>query len=530
MKSNKELSGSRKCHNSMKNEEKYCDEKVYYQVLTSSSEEKTTTSGLASLFMNSSSSISSPTFFIPVCTSMTRVAAIFNNGSTTSSSSLLVDGKSSVTVINSGSRFTSILITISPGTVANLTISPTIIVLSNSLCATTAELVFIPSSGGSAVVLDTQIGTEGVFTFPQIFLTLRVGGTIQLNFCGSVSTICSLSAAINNSPSVNNITVSATFSLFTSKSILRAFIPVNKKKSCEDRRRKSVVKKLEKKKKCCQKKEKEKEKKKLKLVLISDILFNDIVNNIGVPIVITIDPNCNPLGACGSGVPPGNSSPLTSMTVTNYATGGTYLTVSINSDGGPNLTGHSFGTWCTDVYHTINIGGTYGVRLFCSLDASWFYIARNLGLTLQQQNINMLNYILNRVSFYESPPQNFTFGDVQTAILQTIIGKGITDTTTAPFTLANVNFILDDGLANGQFYRPTLPTDSFAIFVAPVSLSSSGVGPDTGTLQHQLLILQVTAAIFPVPCATSSLSPVPVLKLPSPDNGGLTIVVGPIVS
>jgi hypothetical protein len=114
--------------------------------------------------------------------------------------------------------------------------------------------------------------------------------------------------------------------------------------------------------------------------------------------------------------------------------------------------------------------------------------------------------------------------------LQTIIGKGITDTTTAPFTLANVNFILDDGLANGQFYRPTLPTDSFAIFVAPVSLSSSGVGPDTGTLQHQLLILQVTAAIFPVPCATSSLSPVPVLKLPSPDNGGLTIVVGPIVS
>ena len=117
----------------------------------------------------------------------------------------------------------------------------------------------------------------------------------------------------------------------------------------------------------------------------------------------------------------------------------------------------------------------------------------------------MLNYILNKVRIYENPPFNFTFGDIQTAIWQTIIGTGITNVS-APFNPANVMFILNDALTNSQFYKPTAPTDAFAIFIAPVV---------NGMLSNQLLMLQVTVAQFPVPCASTGPSPVPVLLPPA---------------
>jgi hypothetical protein len=468
-----------------------------------------------------------PAFTIPTCSSSSGVDGFDSPAIFTSSS---VDGKQVTIVSNS-----IIGINVSPGGIANIIISPAIFSLNDSGCATTAYLVFM-TNNNNVTILGTAAGVESVFTFPQISVTTNISGTIQLFFCHDTTTSsCSLNPPVIGSPiTVNNLLlVNVEFVSATSRAVVRTSKicqKETKQTKCKESKNKSSlamdllrfygndfysafpsrnvgIDSFDKgccNQKCCSNKYRLKYcDTELPIVSVAQVPLN------GIDILVPVDPECNGFNACDNG---GNlPSNLVTMTVVNYGTGGNYLTVSIGLDGGPIFGGQSFSAWCTDVYHPINVGQTYTAELFCSLNSSWFAIARNLGVVLQQQNICMLNYILNQRIRYETV-LGYTFGDVQTAIWRTIIGTGITDPSANPYTEGNVDLILADALANGQSYVPTLPSDVFGIFVAPVVTLPGG----GNHIFAQLLIISVTVAMFPVPCASGNAENllVPQLLLP----------------
>lgn len=147
-------------------------------------------------------------------------------------------------------------------------------------------------------------------------------------------------------------------------------------------------------------------------------------------------------------------------------------------------------SWCGDLLHTINVNTTYSARLVSVYDpgfAQLFSIARP---KIQLQNVCAISYLLNNAARYlarTSTPLT-TFGDVQTAIWWLLNGIGSSHSS-APYTAANRDFILQDVLLNAPTYVPWAPTDLYAFFVLPLT-----VLPSMAAVMAQVTIVPVSVA------------------------------------
>ena len=242
------------------------------------------------------------------------------------------------------------------------------------------------------------------------------------------------------------------------------------------------------------------------------------------------------------------------------------------SDAGPFLTPvnstmpRTYVTWCSDVSHDVTPTQEYNFRAVSTYDPSLQSIFAQYGINfVMLRNINAVNYIFNRASYY-THFLGFTFGDVQTAIWNFLLGMGITNPT-APFDQDHVDYIIRDvskffydridlTFANcnhctlekckhvrtippidkcmdgckdkcmdkcrdkniSKFmhenfnidiptkckrnYFPCGPNDYYGIFLIPLGTAPGPIAP---MQTNQLLIFQVTPTQFPLPCTPANI-------------------------
>lgn len=173
--------------------------------------------------------------------------------------------------------------------------------------------------------------------------------------------------------------------------------------------------------------------------------------------------------------------------VDGYVTFGGILT--------PTGTTTVYNCWCSQNNILIDVGVNYAANVVSTLDKNLGSILQSSSLDIPFNNIPMINYIMNRVSYYENT-LGYTFGDIQTAIWQ-LIGAANPSDPTAPYVQAHVTAIIADATVNGVNFYPTSPAEFIAVYVLPIG---PWVGFSVPPLTNQPMLLQVPLYIFGLTC------------------------------
>lgn len=123
--------------------------------------------------------------------------------------------------------------------------------------------------------------------------------------------------------------------------------------------------------------------------------------------------------------------------------------------------------WCGQFDISIPVGVPFNTVLVSSYDPKLLSVLAFYQVIMMQYNIRKVNYVINRIAYYESPSLNYNYADIQTAIWRLLDDPNYNPS--IPYTPANVTFIINDANTNGVNYIPTQPTDSCIIFCIPLT-------------------------------------------------------------
>jgi hypothetical protein len=125
--------------------------------------------------------------------------------------------------------------------------------------------------------------------------------------------------------------------------------------------------------------------------------------------------------------------------------------------------------WCGQYNVTIPVNVPFNTVLVSSYDIKLLSVLSFYDVAMIQYNMRKVNWVVNRLKYYQSSPLNYTYGDIQTAIWRLLDNPSYTPS--IPYTLNNVNNIINDANTGGINYIPTQQDEYCIILCIPLTPS-----------------------------------------------------------